>query len=59
MQQIILDPNDTTDCSTQQPPGWCYVQGPAAQAKGCPSTVAFSGNMPPNDTVSYLECISP
>jgi hypothetical protein len=60
MQQIILDPNDLTDCSTQQQlPGWCYVQGAAAQAKGCPSTIAFSANMPPNNTVAYLECITP
>jgi hypothetical protein len=59
MVQVILDPNDMTDCSRGSAPGWCYVTGVAAEAKGCPQTVAFGGSMPPNDTVSYLECISP
>jgi hypothetical protein len=58
MQQIISDPNDTTDCSTQQSQqGWCYVQGAAAVAKGCPYTILFTNNMPPNGAIVSLQCL--
>jgi hypothetical protein len=59
MQQIILDPKDTTDCTVggNQQPGWCYVTGMAAQAKGCPYTILFSGGMPPNGSVVSLQCL--
>jgi hypothetical protein len=58
MQQIILDNNDTTDCSTQQAQqGWCYVQGAAAAAKGCPYTILFTNNMPPNGAIVSLQCL--
>jgi hypothetical protein len=59
MPQLILDPKDTTDCTHSTAPGWCYEQGAAAQSIGCPSTFAFSRYMPPNHTVSYLECMTP
>ncbi|HEX8794548.1 MAG TPA: hypothetical protein VF765_26565, partial [Polyangiaceae bacterium] len=58
LPQLILDPNDTTDCSQSPAPGWCYVQGAAAQRLGCSSTIAFASNSPPNDTTAYLECLS-
>ena len=57
MEQIILDKNDTTDCSTGTQSGWCYVTGAAAQAKGCPYTILFAGGMPPNGSVVSLQCL--
>jgi hypothetical protein len=57
MQQLVLDPNDTTDCSTGNTPGWCYVTGSAAQAKGCPYTILFAGGMPPNGAIVSLQCL--
>jgi hypothetical protein len=58
MQQIVLDPNDTTDCTTSGQTGWCYVTGGAAQAKGCPYTILFAGgNNPPNGSIVSLQCL--
>ncbi|HEX8792934.1 MAG TPA: hypothetical protein VF765_18440, partial [Polyangiaceae bacterium] len=53
----ILSPGDMADCTTGNTPGWCYVQGPAAVAKGCPYTILFAGNMPPNGSVVSLQCL--
>jgi hypothetical protein len=48
---------NTADCSTGSTPGWCYVTGPAALAKGCPYTILFSTGMPPNDSSVLLQCL--
>lgn len=59
IKQLILDPNNTTDCSKNAQPGWCYVQGAAASALGCtpPNTIAFSGGFPPQGAQTVLECL--
>jgi hypothetical protein len=59
LQQVIPDPNDETDCSGSQTPGWCYVQGAAATKLGCaqPNTIEFVNGSPPTGTVSALQCL--
>ncbi len=59
LQQVVLDPSDTQDCSSYAKPGWCYVQGPAATALGCkePNTIEFVNGSPPPGTVASLQCL--
>jgi hypothetical protein len=57
MTQLIFDPKDSTDCSNSSNPGWCYVQGAAAQKLGCPYTIQFTGNMPPPGATTSLQCL--
>jgi hypothetical protein len=59
LQQVILDPSNTKDCSKSSTPGWCYVQGPAATALQCPepNTIEFTSNEPPSSAVVSLQCL--
>jgi len=57
MTQLILDKNDSTDCSGSTQPGWCYVQGAAAQKLGCPYTIEFTSTMPPSGSTTSLQCL--
>ncbi|HEX8791767.1 MAG TPA: hypothetical protein VF765_12515 [Polyangiaceae bacterium] len=57
MTQLILDKDDSTDCSSSSTPGWCYVQGAAAQKLGCPYTIEFTGTMPPSGATTNLQCL--
>ncbi len=59
LNQVILDPADDMDCSHNNTPGWCYVQGAAATKLGCPqpNTIAFVQGSPPSGTVSALQCL--
>jgi hypothetical protein len=59
LQQVIIDPSDTQDCSNSGTPGWCYVQGPVATKLGCaePNTIEFVNGSPPTGTVSALQCL--
>ncbi len=54
---LIPDKNDTTDCSGSTQPGWCYVQGAAAQKLGCPYTIEFTSTMPPSGSTTSLQCL--
>jgi hypothetical protein len=60
LQQVIVDPSDTQDCSkvASTTPGWCYVQGAAATALGCanPSTLVFTANEPPSGARVNVVC---
>jgi hypothetical protein len=46
-------------CMGGQPssPGWCYVDGAAAQALGCPHTIIFASGVPPSGSEIDLECV--
>jgi hypothetical protein len=60
MTQLILDPNDTTECKNSSTPGWCYVQAQSAQQAaqiGCPYTLEFSPTMPPSGATTSLQCL--
>jgi hypothetical protein len=59
LQQVVLDPSDTQDCSGYMNPGWCYVQGAAATKLGCaePNTIEFVTGSPPSGTVAALQCL--
>jgi hypothetical protein len=60
MTQLILDPNDTTECKSSSAPGWCYVQAQNAQQAaqiGCPYTLEFSPTMPPSGATTTLQCL--
>ena len=59
LQQVIVNAQNTVDCSTSARPGWCYVQGPAATALGCPqpNTIEFTSGEPPSGTLVSLQCL--
>jgi hypothetical protein len=60
MTQLILDPNDTTECKSSKSAGWCYVQAQNAQQAaqiGCPYTIEFSPTMPPSGATTTLQCL--
>jgi hypothetical protein len=44
-------------CQNSKDPGWCYVEGPTAQALGCPQSILYSNGMPPNGATVSLQCI--
>jgi hypothetical protein len=59
LQQVVIDPSDTQDCSNYGQAGWCYVQGAAATKLGCaePNTIEFVTGSPPSGTVAALQCL--
>jgi hypothetical protein len=42
-------------CAASKDPGWCYVQGQAAN--GCPQAILFSNGEPPHGATVSLQCI--
>ncbi len=42
-------------CSSAPEPGWCYVEGPAAN--GCPQEILFTSGQPPSGATLTLQCI--
>jgi hypothetical protein len=44
-------------CQDSTTPGWCYTQGTAAEAFGCPQSILYSTGEPPNGAVVSLQCI--
>ncbi len=60
LQQVILDPSNTQDCSkSSSQSGWCYVTGAGATALGCtpPNTIVFTSGEPPGGSLTSLECL--
>jgi hypothetical protein len=59
LQQLTtgLNAGDFTNgsCSASSDPGWCYVEG--AAANGCPQAILFTNGQPPHGATVSLQCI--
>jgi len=51
------DFDNTGSCQNSPDPGWCYIDGTAAQAFGCPQSILYSNGMPPNGATVSLQCV--